>query len=140
MDKLQIVHGVTNSAATSDTTVQLGDRTFKLVHLPYDDYTDFICLAEPVLKSIMQGLSNGFGDSLAVEATSIVKPLLKTLPEIVFICLKQTDPNITISEIKTLAKSPMPLAKIVVAQAQHNGMIQEFSDFFAQMATMLKAQ
>ena len=135
MDTKKQTFGATNSPVLSETKVVLGTKEYKLVHLPYRDYVQFICLIEPAIKGFFSG-SILIEDTL--EASSIIRPLLDVLPELVWLCLKQTDPSITVEQIMKYGKTPTALANIVIAQIKHNNMIQDFSDFFKQATQLVK--
>jgi hypothetical protein len=134
METKKQIHGATNSPVMSETKVMLGNREYKLVHLPYRDYVQFICLVEPALKGVLNG---GFVIDEALEATSIIRPLLDTLPELAWLCLKQTNPKLTVEDVMEYGKTPVALANIVLAQIKHNNMIEEFASFFTQATTLL---
>lgn len=128
----------------------LGGRIFKIVDLPYDDYTMFVSLMAPVVTQIVNKmiLSQNGGvelpggitlDSATFTAFDFLTVCGKNLPEMACIVCKQTDPNITVEDVKLLAKKPMPLAEVVVKQIVRNGMIRDFTAFFQQAVAMMKS-
>lgn len=130
---------------------QLGDRVFNIVHLPYDDYLLFVEYIAPFLDAIgtrligeKLGLSTGVslpGIELgtAINATAIIRMCGKQLPEMVQIICRQTDPTITVEDVKRLAGDPTPLIGPIIKQIVHNGIIQKFASFFAQLTTILSS-
>jgi hypothetical protein len=126
----------------------LGDRIFKVVDLPYDDYTTFMGYIAPVVENICKKIILSrtgveLPGGINVEASSfaafdLLQVCGKYLPEMAHIVCKQTDPEITVEEVKNLAKKPLPLAHVVLKQIIQNGMISDFKDFFGQMIGLLK--
>lgn len=128
----------------------LGDRIFQIVDLPYDDYTMFLGYIAPLIENICKRivLSKSGGvelpDGIKLDASTfgafdLLQICGKSLPEMAQIVCKQTDPDITVADVKRLAKKPLPLADVVLKQIVQNGMIKDFKDFFGQMISMLKA-
>lgn len=138
----QKIAAMTNDPALSDHKVKLGDREFTLVDLPYDDYMTFIAHLQPFLEFVGGKLSGGLvksQESSALEqAGGLIKYCASALPEMVHICLRQTEPDITISDIKVLAKSPIPMTNVVFAQINKNRMLEEFSELFIQALPLLR--
>src|SRR5574343_997869 len=138
MDSITQAHGLTNSEITSPTSVTFAGKDYKLVHLPYDDYVQFMALIEPVIGTIINIINSG--EFALTGNAGIIKGLLTVLPELVWLSLKQTNSGITLAYIKSNTKSPTELFNIVIAQVKHNDMIKDFSDFFAQINTMMTSQ
>lgn len=141
-----------NRAAWNDAVEHftLGGREFKIVDLPYDDYTRFLSYIAPLMEHIVKKmvLSQAAGlalpDGIALEPTSftafdLLKVCTDNLPQMAQLVCKQTDPFITVEDVKKLAGKPMPLADIIIRQIVQNGMIGDFKDFFERMISMLKA-
>jgi len=130
-------------AAVNDPADQftLGGRAFKIVDLTYDDYLRFIVLLEPLIKGLVAkvgAVSNvkipGMElDSSSLSASGIVTYCGESLPEMVRIICSQTEPDITVAEVKLLGKNPFNLAKVVMRQVAQNGIIKDFTDFFGQI-------
>lgn len=131
--------------APADTFV-LGDKTFEIKDLPYDDYLQFVGLVSPLIdvlvnrvKTQMSATIPGIDlDTTKFNAAQIIQFCGSTLPEMVHIICRQTDPDITVDEIKRLAGRPTVLANIVMQQMIQNGIIQDFTDFFGQMVRTLR--
>jgi hypothetical protein len=125
-----------------DKSFQLGDRTFPVKDLSYDDYLEFCDLARPIIESVVgivdlsmaDGKSDVEFNPAGLDFNQIIKLAGKELPRMAWICCRQSDPNITIDEVKRLARRPMALLTVVLAQVQHNQMVQEFVDFFQSLA------
>lgn len=125
---------------------QIGERVFDIVDLPYDDYIFFISYLAPLIEILVTHLSRT--NDLAIPGINLSpeyftpKLLLEmcgtTLPEMVQLMCKQSDPSITVQDVKLLAKRPTVLATAVLKQIQQNGIIKEFGDFFAQVTGILK--
>jgi hypothetical protein len=125
----------------------LGDRVFNIVDLPYDDYIHFVNYMTPFLELLVSRVSQKFttvqvpGIEIKPEtfnAASLITSVGKSLPEMVQIICRQTDPDITIAEVKRLAKKPTVLAVAVMKQIKQNGIIRDFSDFFGQVVGAMK--
>lgn len=130
---------VSNDPITSDIEVKLGARTFKLIDLPYDDYVTFTAYLEPLLKAVASGVMGGgaFEGIGSVSASDIARYCSDTLPQMVQICLRQTDPRMTVDEVKRLGKTPFKLVPIVVKQMERNNIIHEITDFFELMLPLM---
>lgn len=125
---------------------QLGDRVFDIVDLPYDDYIYFISYLSPLIEILVTHLTSA--NDLRIPGIKLspeyVTPKLllemcgSTMPDMVHLMCKQTDPDITVTEVKKLAKRPTVLATAILKQIQQNGIIKEFGDFFGQVTQILK--
>lgn len=128
-------------AATNDSTgitVQLGDRTFPIKDLSYDSYVRFFSLLQPLLEMIAGKLAPSLQDhATGITSEAIIRYCSDSLPEMVCIVCEQTDPTITIQEVKELGKTPFNLAKIVIKQIEQNRVIADVSDFFVQVLPLL---
>jgi len=145
LSEQEIAAAVTNSPALSPDEFKLGDRTFKVVHLPYDDYVVFLSYLQPFLNALVGKLAEkanlaipdlDLGESFEVSA--LVKFCLDSLPEMTRIVCKQSAPDITVEEIKVLAGTPFALADVVLKQVAKNRMIRDFADFFGRIAPLFK--
>lgn len=127
----------------------LGDKVFTISDLSYDDYLRFIQFAQPLIETLISKVvtSRNTGIKIAglnlspeqINIGSLIQTLGNTLPEMAQLICKNTDPDITVEEVKKLAKTPFPLANAVFMQVKQNGMIKDFSDFFGLMTKALKA-
>jgi hypothetical protein len=131
----------------SRTTFTLGDRTFPLKDLSYDQYTKFLTLLAP----LADGLIGKISDRVAVSQISGIEDLDtslfsvkdifvycgKYLPELVTIICQTTDPTVTVEWVKDAGKTPFKLAEIVLLQMMHNNTIKDFADFFERMLPIL---
>jgi len=109
------------------------------VDLPYDSYLKFLALLQPLFQAFASrftgktGLS--FGASMA--PVELVTTCAEVLPELACIVCEQTDPLITVEEVKKLG-NPLKLASLVVTQIKFNRMIQDIADFFVQILPLME--
>lgn len=124
----------------------LGDRQFDLKDLAYDDYLEFIDLARPIIESVADSLNvvadNAGGsevklDPLGLDFQKLIKLAGHELPRMAWICCKQSDPKISIADVKRLARRPYPLLEVVLLQVQHNKLIEELQDFFPRLGKIV---
>jgi len=136
----------TNNPALFTDSFQLGDKTYKVVHLPYRDYIAFMKLVEPLLSAMTNGLVERFspvrvpGIELPTEKLSlraIIDFCADSLPAMVCMVCKQTQPEITVEDVEKVAQSPYQLAEIVMQQMVVNGMLKDFANFTKRAAMML---
>jgi hypothetical protein len=128
-------------------TFALGDRTFDIKDLPYDDYIAFVGYIAPLIDTLINrvAVKNTLGipgidlDPTQLNTLSVLTMCKDTLPKMVTLMCRQTDPNITEEEVKNLAKRPTVLANAVMLQMAQNGIIKDFTDFFGQMVKTLMA-
>lgn len=128
-------------------TFKLGDREFPIKDLDYDSYLEFLELTHPILQVVIGSLevvsNNGDPDVSFNPAGFDVQKMIqlagKSLPRMVWLCCKQTDPKITVEDVKRLARRPQAMIQIVIEQVRHNQMIKEFADFFKQASQSLRA-
>lgn len=138
-----------NSAITE---VKLGSMTFKVYHLPYRDYLEFLRYAMPLLELVVKKifLSRSGGVSLPggidaesanFSAADVVTLCLDVcgdqLPRMAHIVCRQSHPSITVEEIEALCQTPFELIEVVKQQIIVNNMIKDFKDFLAQMISTL---
>jgi hypothetical protein len=115
------------------------------VDLGYDDYLEFLNLLSPFVDIMVGKLTGNISvpgidlDASNMNTASFIALIGNKLPELATIVCKQTDPNITIQEVKALAKKPTALIAPVMKQVQQNGMVKDFTDFFGQATGILKA-
>lgn len=144
LSKEEQIRAATNSPELSEETFQLGDQTFKIIDLPYDDYLQFVSLLSPLLDAFISKLTPAASipginlDSGKVTTAAVMKYCGTSLPEMVRIVCSQTDPAITVETVKAKGKNPFRLAGIVMLQISRNNIIGDFADFFAQIAPLLK--
>jgi len=143
--KEQIVAAVTNAPELSPDEFQLGDGTFKVVFLPYNDYVTFLGYLQPFLstlivkKAVTEKVSiPGIDLGISADANTLITFCIRSLPEMVRLIAKQTVPDITVEEIKLRAQNPFVLAGIVMQQIAKNNMIRDFALFFRQVTPLLK--
>jgi hypothetical protein len=155
LTKSDITQAATNSPSLSKDEFKLGDRTFKIIDLGYDDYLEFTGSLSPLFEGIM----SKFFVKAGVEV-----PGLKVLPESGFsisflmqfcknellnmtalICNMQAvatgDDSLKVTPewIKKNTKSPWQLGQIVLQQIERNGIINDFADFFVQALPLIMA-
>jgi hypothetical protein len=56
----------------------------------------------------------------------------------VYLMCLESDPDMTIAEVKKLAKRPTVLVTAIMKQIKQNEMIKDFADFFTQVLSVLK--
>lgn len=147
LTKEQITSAALNDSTLSRKTFTLGDRTFPLKDLTYDQYNKFLLLVAP----LADGLIGKIGDKIKATELGLtgldvslfsVKDVLsycgEALPELALIAVQTSDPTMTIAQVKELGKTPLKLAEVVVAQMVHNNMIKDFADFFGQILPYFK--
>jgi hypothetical protein len=143
ISELEKIRAAVNAPASTFT---LGDRTFELKDLPYDDYVEFVGYVSPLIDTLINRVA--VKNTLGIPGIDINPSKLGSehvlafckaeLPKMVRLVCRQTDPNITEDDIKALAGRPTVLANIVMLQMGHNGIIKDFTDFFGQMVATLK--
>ena len=147
LTKEKVLSAATNDSTLSRNTFTLGDRTFPLKDLSYDQYNKFLLLIAP----LADGLIGRIGDkvksqelgiqSLDVSLFSVTDVLSycgKSLPELALIAVNASDPTITLEQVKAMGKTPFKLAEIVMLQMVHNNTIRDFADFFAQILPLFQ--
>jgi hypothetical protein len=120
----------------------LGTREFPVKDLGYDDYIEFVRLSKPlltVMASTME-LTPKDGDlTLDFDPTKLDMDVLldvagDDLPKMAWICCRQSDPKIALSEVKALARRPWAMLQVVLQQVKQNDLVKEFADFFPHLA------
>jgi hypothetical protein len=129
-----------------DKSFVLGDRVFPVKDLSYDAYVEFMELSRPILTMLVDSLElknqNGEVDVEFNPAGFDVEKLIKLagneLPRMAWLCCKQSDPNISIQDVKKLARRPQTMVQVVLAQVKHNDLAREFADFFKQIVGQIQ--
>lgn len=124
----------------------LGERIFDIHDLSYDSYIAFIAYLTPLIEHVVQKIAGGQGvvipgidlSTSLFSATNILSLCGKELPEMVQLMCKESDPTITVEEVKALAKRPTVLVSAIIKQIKQNEMIKDFADFFAQVLSVMK--
>ncbi len=142
LTKEQITRAATNAPSLSPDQVKLGIETFTIVDLPFDDYLVFLSHMTPLLEAVSAKVLSMKGISLPTTSTEFSPALMmqycsKSLPEMARLVLSQTEPSITVDDIKKKAKSPFEVASVVLKQVQHNNMIADITDFFVQVLPLI---
>jgi hypothetical protein len=139
------IRAATNDPALASDQFQLGERAFPIVDLPYDDYLLFVSHLQPVIEAMVNKVAQKKGISLPgidLRADFNTNLLLnmcgKTLPEMVCIMCRQSDPGMTVKEVKDLGRKPTVLAVAVMKQIKQNGIIKDFVDFFQHLMPLAK--
>lgn len=140
----ELARAVTNDPALSDDQFELGGRVFTIIDLDYDEYVTFTTMLKPLLEVLfarMSGSTSVPGIDLSSEASvdGVMQFTLKDLPEMARIVCSKTDPDITIADVKKLAKQPFKLAEVVVAQVIRNNIINDFASVFTQLRRLILA-
>ncbi len=136
----QIAQAATNSPALADAYFDLGPKAYPILDLKYDDYIIFTSLLEPVLLGLVGKFSSSLGMASAASdfSSELVKSLAKDLPQMVRLMCAQSDPSVTVEDVKAWAKSPFQLATLVVRQVERNNIVKDLTDFFFQILPLLK--
>jgi hypothetical protein len=140
----EIARAMTNDPALSEVSFTLGDRTYKVVDLAYDDYTTFLSLLSPLIEGVAKKFISHVqvvdsGENFSLRPTDLFDYCKNELPKLVAIICNQTDQSITEHDVKAVAKSPIQLAQIVMLQFQQNNIIKDIGDFFVQTLPLIKA-
>lgn len=139
-----ILQGAVNSPALAADEFQLGDRTFKVLDLGYDDYVQFLFFVKPIFEALGKAVTLSptqvpdidLGAGI-LSITNIMDFCLKDLPEMCRIVCAQTAPEITVTEVKALARNPMKMTEVVLKQIVRNNMIKDFTSFFHQILALM---
>jgi hypothetical protein len=134
---IEIARAATNDPALAATKVQLGDREFPVMDMSYEDNVKFLAYLQPLLESVAGRVAGISGDA-GLASAGLLKYCGDALPEMARMVCKQSDPSITVEEVKRLGKTPIRLAGVVAAQMQHDRTIADIVDFFKQMLPLLK--
>lgn len=154
LTQAEIIAAATNSSSLADTSFEYGGRTFKLLHLEYDSYLEFMAFLQPLLEGIAGKFAASQGINLPglsvpdlsaeVATASLMKFCKKDLPAMACIvcnqqALHEKDESLAVTAawVKKHAKTPFELVSIVLKQVNKNQMIKDFSDFFVQMLPMV---
>lgn len=132
----EVTRAVTNDPALSENEVTLSGRTFKLVDLPYDDYLVFLAHLEPLFSALFGQVLPGKRQGGAISVASVLTHCGKVLPEMVRISLKQTEPEITVEDVKKMG-NPFTLSAVVLRQIEQNRMVADLTDFFVQILPLM---
>jgi hypothetical protein len=123
---------------------ELGGRRFKVVDLGYDDYLEFLNLLSPFVDIVVGKITGNISvpgidlDVNNMNSASFIALIGNKLPELATIVCRQTEPSITVEEVKALARKPTALIPPVIKQVTQNGMVKDFTDFFGQVTGILK--
>lgn len=137
-DKVRVA---TNSPTLAKDEFTLGDKTYKIVDLSYDNYLLFMTHLGPLLEAVVGGVLSVQGMPISTGSITpklILDHLAGSLPELACIVCNETDPEMTTSQVKKLGKTPFKLAEIVIKQIEHNKIIADIASFFAQMLPVIK--
>lgn len=149
LSEKDIIRAATNSPLLANDKFQLGDRVFPVVDLPYDEYVTFISLLSPLFEAMAGAVTAKYGTDavpgISLDASKfnpglLLKLCALALPDLVHIMARQSDPKITVEDVKKLGSKPTTLAVAVIKQITQNGMIRDFADFFVQMVGVMTAQ
>jgi hypothetical protein len=136
--------GVASFALTNERTGE--SRTFERKDLGYDEYIEFCELARPIIAAVSGAMDiNSVGgevqigfNPIGLDYGELLKLAGKELPKMAWLCCHASDPKIKVDDIKRLGRRPLVLLEVVLAQIQHNQIVQEFADFFPRIAKALE--
>jgi hypothetical protein len=145
LSEREINFAATNSPDLAPDEFKLGERTFKVMNLRYDDYIAFLGYLKPFLDGIGKAIVSSKGIKVpeieinpsTLNASTLFQFCLKDLPAMVRIVCAQTDKTVTVEQIKEWAGEPFTLCEIVIKQIVRNQMIAHFSSFFAHLLPIL---
>lgn len=149
LPQARIIEAATNSPSLCPDEFQLGDRTFKVLHLEYDEYLAFTGYLQPLLTKIsdlvlsragvsLPGIDLNSGDA-SISPSSLMQFCVRDLPEMALLVCnmqsaveKKPELLVDIPWLKKSARNPFELAKIVMKQMEKNNLVKDFLDFFVQ--------
>lgn len=150
-----LVHAVRRN--DHNKSFKLGNRTFELKDLSYDDYVQFVKHSGPLVESVVSViqpvLKNDKDGQLVTDFELSVKGLDMdglaelaghNLPLLAQLACKQSDPSITIEQVKDLAmhrdnesRGPMALIEVVLKQVAHNKIVEEIAAAFPRLGSLV---
>jgi len=131
----QIVGAALNDPEFSEHEVEFGGVKYKLVDLPYEDYVKFLALLQPFLEAM---ISKVMGGNKSVESVGdLITHCADAIPQMAHLALRQVDPDMTVSRIKEIGKTPFRIAPVVIKQIENNNVIKDISDFFVQILPLM---
>jgi len=141
----QIIAATTNDPDMSPFDIVLGDRTFKVVDLEYDNYMKFTMFLKPLFNEILSKARQAQDEGKSainfsltdINLDKIFSMFETTLPAMTLIVLSATDPSITLDECKRLCKTPFRMLEVVLVQIEKNNIIQDFTSFFPQLTQLM---
>lgn len=124
-----------------DKSFKLGNREFPIHDLDYDSYIEFMELARPIIVSLANTITPVMKDQKLdfdlnygkLDFGSLIKLAGNELPRMAHICCRQSDPKVSIADVKRLARRPHNLIEVVLLQVKHNELVKEFADFFPRL-------
>jgi hypothetical protein len=143
----EIARAATNSPALSPDKITVGEYEIALVDLPFDEYMEFVTLFAPALDALVGRVAKSAnvpsipGIVLAGEEVSVAGIFTyckASLPQLAHIVVRQSQPSLTVEDVKRLFPTPFKMADLVFAQVKRNNIIGEMADFFKQVAPMMK--
>lgn len=145
--KAETARAATNSPLLSPDKFKLGDVEFTIKDLSYDDYMEFITMLSPVIDTLFSKVAERNGVSIpgvqintsSISIKAIFDYCANDLPEMAHIVTRQSQPDLSVEEIKNLGKTPIMLAQIVMAQLKRNNVIAEMADFFRLLQPMISS-
>ena len=151
LSREEIVAAATNNPALAKDEFILGGRTFKVVHLGYRQYMEFISKLEPLLTALTSKLTGRLTGSVSLpgiqltDSSALLKFCADELPALTsLVCNmqaiteKRREDEVTAEWVEDVAEDPFQLVNIVAAQITKNNMIVKFASFFLQMLPMFQ--
>lgn len=139
LTKRDITRAAFNDSTLSQKHFKLGEHTFPVKDLSYDEYTKFLMLISPLADSLIGKITDKVqAQSLGLQNLDVklfsIKDIITycgdTLPELAAICIRTSEPEFTAEKAKELGKTPFALAEVVFVQLVHNNTLKDFADFF----------
>jgi hypothetical protein len=130
------------------TNSHTGDtRTFDIKDLDYDSYIEFCDLARPIILAVSGAIDmapDPTGEMKlqftprGIDFDQLIKLAGTELPRMAWLCCKQSAPNISVAQVKALARRPHVMLEVVLKQIKQNEIVKEFADFFPRIAAGLQ--
>ena len=141
----QIVGATLNTPELSQHSIDLNGRTFKIIDLEYDAYMKFTLYLKPLFVEILSKAKEAQAGGQGTVAFSMTDINLDkifgmfedTLPQMALIVLLATEPTTTLSECKSICKTPFKMLELVLMQITKNNIIEDFTSFFPQLARLM---
>jgi len=144
----EIVEGMTNDPAFNPDEVTLKDKVYKIAHLEYDDFSKFTSYFEPMLRKILAKMKEiqdtavtekkDVSELANVDVMELLKECADNLPLMGQLILKQTQPDITVEEVKKICGDPFTITELVLLQMAKNRMVEKFSAFFPHLMSLIR--
>lgn len=123
-------------------------REFPIKDLDYKSYIAFCRVAKPIIEAAAGALKVGMDDAgqvavnfdpFGIDFEALMDLAEKDLPHMAWLCLKQSDPKLTVAKVEEMLPRPQLMLEIVLQQVKQNNLVKEFADFFPRLMTSLSS-